>query len=157
MSEYYGKKDISDAERQRRREQALELHKQVDPLTGRRKFGGPQPGSGRPKKKRITESLNEKIEGKSNEIFNTLERGMNSDDERVALQAVKQMIEIATKEIEYQEREKRDFAEMSKDELIKLVMTNVSALANHGDIPILDFIDVEAIEVESNELEEGSF
>src|SRR4051812_44873671 len=88
-------------ERARRKllsEQAKARHQEVvDPSTGQRAFGGPQPGSGRPRKPTISEQVVELAEGKENKrllrsLFSGLDPQKNSPAQRV--RTAKEIIKI---------------------------------------------------------------
>jgi hypothetical protein len=145
---------LTPAEKKRRRDLAKELGKKIDPITGRRVFGGPQPGSGRPRKKRATEVLNEKIEDHADEIWDAMYRALNSNKPFVALQAAKQMVEISKMETDYQMKEERSLEDTPTEELVELVARRFARLADSGIIPY--DIDGEAVEVEPEALGRGS-
>lgn len=150
------KLNLPPEERKRRSELAKALHNKVDPVTGRKLFGGRQPGGGRPKKKRVTEVLNEKIENDADEIYRALKHGLKSESDKISLQAARQMVDISIKEIEYQMKEDKGIDEMATEELIDLIYSGVHRLNASGEVTF-DFIDGNAEEIgEQPELEEYS-
>lgn len=151
------KPNYSEEELKRRSEQAKKNHQAIDPVTGRRKFGGPQPGSGRPRKRRVTEVLNEKIEGEADNIFYELKNIMTgSKSEANKLRAIQTMLEVATEESKFQQQEKKDLDNMSAEDLVSLIEGSVAKLSENGDLNF-DFIDSEAVEVQDQpELEKGA-
>lgn len=150
------KTEYSEAEIERRREQAKKNHEIIDPITGRRKFGGPQPGSGRPRKRRVTEVLNEKIEGQAENIFHELKTILTqSSSESNKLRAIQVMLDVAAEEAKFQQQEKKDLDTMSKEDLVNLIENGVSKLAENGELNF-DF-DAEAEEItDQSELESGA-
>lgn len=151
------KPEYSEAELKRRSEQAKKNHQMIDPVTGRRKFGGPQPGSGRPKKRRVTEVLNEKIEGEAENIFFELKNIMTSSkSEANKLRAIQTMLDVTVEEAKFKQQEQKDLDNMSAEDLVSLIEGGITKLSESGDLN-LDFIDTEAVEIEEQpELEEGS-
>lgn len=149
---------ISEEERQRRSDRAKAMHKEIaDPATGRRRLGGPQPSSGRPKKKRPTEIWNEKIEKHAEEVWTALYRAMRSNKEMVSLQAVKQIVEITNKETDVMFKEERSIDSTSTEELIDLVSNRLARLAEAGKLPFdIELGDESISEVPAGELEVGS-
>lgn len=129
------KYNLTPAERQRRSELAKELHGKRDPITGRQLFGGPQPGSGRPRKKRVTESLNEHIEQHADEIFESMLKALRSNKPFVSLQAAKQMVEVSQMEMVHQAREERQLEDTPTEELVEIVASRLARLAESGAIP----------------------
>lgn len=157
MAKSMYKPEYSEAELKRRSEQAKKNHQMIDPVTGRRKFGGPQPGSGRPKKRRVTEVLNEKIEGEAENIFFELKNIMTSSkSEANKLRAIQTMLDVTVEEAKFKQQEQKDLDNMSAEDLVSLIEGGITKLSESGDLN-LDFIDTEAVEIEEQpELEEGS-
>jgi preprotein translocase subunit SecD len=153
------KLDISDAERQRRSELAKQLHGKRDPVTGRPLFGGKQPGAGRPRKRRATEVINEKIEAHADEIWGRLLEVMRQKkSDQNALMAVKQMMEITNKETDIQAREEKSLEGTPTDELVEIVASRLARLAESGALPVdITISDADVVEdrsIGTTELEE---
>lgn len=118
--------NLSDEERQRRSELARQLHNQVvDPETGRRAFGGRQPGAGRPRKVRAAELVAEEAKKSAKEIVQALKDSLDpSNSISVRLQGARQWLEIENKEAALQLAEEKEFHAYSDDELaLKLAQT----------------------------------
>lgn len=144
----YASLDITDEERQRRSELAKQMHEQG-------KFGGKQPGAGRPRKRRVTEVLNEKIEGDANLIYERLKESLDSESEVNKLKAIQIMLDTAKSEMDYQQKEKRNLEDMSEEDLIALIASGVGKLNEGGELPF-DFDTTAEEIIEPAELEEGS-
>lgn len=150
------KTEYSEEERKRRSEQAKKNHQIVDPVTGKRKFGGPQPGSGRPRKRRLTEALNEKIEGQADNMFHELKSIMtDSKSESNKLRAIQVMLDVAVEESKFQQQEKKDLDSMSNEDLINLIESGVGKLSENGELNF-DFDSTAEEITEQPGLEEGS-
>lgn len=139
---------ISQEESERRREVALRLHGEVivDPQTGeeRRRFGGPQPGSGRPRKKRAADLILEKIEKDPERVALALwENLADTVPAHIRLQAAGKVLEIEQKAFEDELREAEQLAKMERGDLVSLVLERLEKLADAGVIPPLnhDVID----------------
>lgn len=148
-----GKLNISDAERKARSDRAKALHRRTDPVTGLTMFGGRQPGQGRPKKKRATEVINEKIEAHANEVFEAMLKGLRSPKPFVALQAARQMVEVSKYEYDTQAKEERSLESISTDELVEIVSSRMARLAESGNLTY-DF-EGTATAIEPARLDEG--
>lgn len=150
MSKYkksqYSSLDLTEEERQRRSELAKKMHAEG-------KFGGAQPGSGRPRKRRATEVINEKIEKDAELIYYRLKESLDSDSEANKLKAIQIMLETAKTEMDYQQKEKRNLDDLSEEDLIQLITAGVGKLNEGGDLPF-DF-ESTAEEIPA-ELEDGS-
>lgn len=117
---------ISEEERQRRRDLARKLNKDG-------KFGGVQPGSGRPKKARAQEVVADRIAQEGDTIFLALEDALSSDSPSIKLKAALAMLEIEGKEVEHKRREDvGEFNDKTKDELIAFITTTAGKLAEAG-------------------------
>lgn len=132
--------DLPQEERERRRklsEAATAKHEQIaDPETGRRVFGGPQPGSGRPRKQRVAERVAELAQGdRQKEVVDALFSGLNrknsSDVRRRTAEAI---VRIEHKERELQMKED-EFSEKPKDELIEYLVGTLAKLSRRGELP----------------------
>lgn len=152
--------DLPQVERERRRklsEAASARHAQVvDEDTGRRLFGGPQPGSGRPRKQRVAERVADLAQGPRQKevidaLFAGLSRGNSSDTRRRTAEAI---VRIEHQERELQMRED-EFSDKPKDELMEYLITLFAKLGARGELPDISSMlparqefDVEATAVE---------
>lgn len=131
MAEY----QITDEEREARRQRALALHKQVDPVTGRRRFGGPQPGSGRPRKKRAAEMVAEAAQDEAKEITKVFKDLIDAKSPpAIRLAAAREWLAVENKEAELQLKEERSLAEMNHEELLDKVAGALAGLAENGHL-----------------------
>lgn len=154
---------ISPEEIEARRERALALHKRRDPVTNRPLFGGAQPGSGRPRKRRPTEVMNEEIEKNALAYFMKLDSIAKGSQPGLALAAIRQLIEISNKETDVQAKEDRHADKKSTDELKTQIASRLARLAESGKLPIAvineaeqAIADAEVIEPEArSELDSG--
>lgn len=131
---------------------ARQRHREVDPETGRPRFGGAQPGSGRPKKKRVAKMIAERAQEKeSKRIMDALFKKLDSDDDRVSLRAVEAIARIEAKEEELQQKE-QELDDKPKDQLIAGLAEVLTRLDKAGELDALglkkpDFVDGTAEEV----------
>jgi hypothetical protein len=156
---------VSEEDRQRRRELALRLNSEVvDPETGRRKFGGPQPGAGRPRKKRAAEIVADEARKEANKIIAALKDSLDPmNPASVRLQGAKQWLDIENKEAALQlqeDREDRELQKMDQDELLERVGEAFVRLASAGALDNvltnqLGIGEDEPLEVEYEELRSG--
>jgi hypothetical protein len=132
--------ELEPEERERRRklsEAASARHAQIiDPESGRRLFGGPQPGSGRPRKQRVAERVAELAQGPRQKevidaLFAGLGKGNSSDTRRRTAEAI---VRIEHQERELQMRED-EFSEKPKDELLEYLIGLFAKLAARGELP----------------------
>lgn len=154
MSNLGGKLNITEAERKRRSDLAIELNKKRDPVTGKRVFGGKQANGGRPRKKRATEIMNEKVEQHAEEVFNRLLFILRKGKPLESLQAANQMVAISNKETDIQTREEKSIENTTTEDLMELVASRLARLAERGAIN-LDF-EGEAEEVEQLTITRGT-
>lgn len=132
-------------------------NQEVDPETGRPKFGGAQPGSGRPKKKRVAQVIAEKAQSPegSRKIVETLWEKLDSGDERVSLRAVESIIRTEAKEEELQQKQ-QELDDQPKDQLIAGLSEILRRLEKSGELKKLglkrpDYIDGTAEDVTISE------
>lgn len=121
---YMAKKklELSDEERQRRRELAKKMVEEG-------KIGGPRPGSGRPRKKRASEYVAEAARTHANKIVDAfLDSIHETAPAQIRLQAAKDWLLIEQKEAEIQLKEERQFDDMSEKELREMVAANLTKL-----------------------------
>lgn len=109
--------ELSEAERLRRSEVAKRLHAEG-------KFGGPQPGSGRPRKPRASEVVAEKAREHGELIANTYLEVLQSTQvsAQVKLQASRDWLGVEHQEVDLERKEERDLESLRKDELIEQLM-----------------------------------
>ena len=118
--------EISDAERERRRALAKELH-------AKGKFGGPQKGSGRPKNARAQEVVAEQVRRDASNIVAALRDALNNGKPNERLKAALAMLDIETKETELKiKEEQRAYDNFSKERLIGLVEERLAILKKAG-------------------------
>jgi hypothetical protein len=117
---------FSDAEIERRRTLAREMHAQkvVDPETGleRPKFGGAQPRSGRPRVPRASEAVAEEIRKNAKLVASAIVDNLTNESAGIRLQAARLAMEIEHKEAELQLKEERAFESMETSELVKYII-----------------------------------
>lgn len=127
-------------ERERRRQlsiKAKERHGQVvDSSTDQRVFGGPQPGSGRPRKATIAEQVVEMAEGKKNKqllkaLFSGLDPNKNTPAQRV--RTAEKIIKITQKQKELEIRE-LDFKDDPREALIAFIAPALAKAIKNGKL-----------------------
>lgn len=125
---------VSDEERARRSELAKQLHsKVVDPTTGRRAFGGRQPGAGRPRRVRAAELVAEEAKKSATEIVSALKDALDAGNPAsIRVNAAKTWLEIENREADLQLKEDRDFATLSDEELAMRVAEGFMRLSSSG-------------------------
>lgn len=131
-----GKMNLTEAEHQRRSDLAKDLTKRVDPITGRPLFGGKQPGSGRPRKVRATQKLNEKIIDATDDIWQRLENEMKHGKSMNALAAIRQMMDISKVETDIEAKEEQNLDEIPTEELLEMYASRLARLHESG---LLDY------------------
>lgn len=115
-------------------------------LVAEGKIGGAREGSGRPRKKRVSEVINEKIESHAEEIWNVyLDSISETSSPQIRLQAARDLLEIERKEVEHQRSEDEDLKRMNKDQLISELVGSFNRLVDSGFVPT-QVIESEAIE-----------
>jgi hypothetical protein len=117
---------LSDEERQRRRERALELVAQG-------KIGGARDGAGRPRRRRAGEIVAEKIENEASKIFAAVQDGLSDQQPiKVRLAAAKMALDIEQREAEIRLREESQLERMSANELAEQIAQRMSRLHAAG-------------------------
>src|SRR5580765_6877984 len=116
---------LTPEERERRSQRAKELNAQG-------KFGGPQPGSGRPRKKRASELVAEEAEKHSTEIVAAFLRGVRDGDAKTAVMAAEKWLGVENKEATLQLQEQKQLDSMSREDLIVMLAEGFSKLKKHG-------------------------
>jgi hypothetical protein len=136
--------NLTDEERQRRSEQALELHAQG-------KLGGAEFGrlGGRPRKPRANETIAELTAAQGKEIFARLfqivQEGKDSDSIKSAVELLKS--EELERKIQEQQEVKVEL--LKRDELLEMVANGFRELESAGILPgIIDGFAVEASDAE---------
>jgi hypothetical protein len=134
--------DLDETEQKRRMTLSLRAKAKhdeiVDPETGRRAFGGPQPGSGRKPKKRVAEKIAELAQGeRQKEVIDALFSGLHQDNSP----AIRAATAAKIIGVEHQERELQlkedEFQGMPKDELKRLVAAGFMRMIERGEMPDL--------------------
>lgn len=132
--------ELSDEERQRRSERALALHSEG-------KFGGPQPGSGRPRKKRAAEIVAEQVSNEGQAIFDKLMEIVRDGTHSNSISAARELMAIEDREAARYEREDSKIDDLHRDQLLLLVATQFKELSDRGLIPdFAGIIDGEIVE-----------
>jgi len=130
----------------KRSELAKRLHSQPHPDDPtRRKFGGPQPGSGRPRVKRASTRAAEAAAENAQQIIDAFKRGVNSADERTALMAAEKWLNVEREEAGLQMDEQRLLEDMSRADLIEMLAKGFAALGDAG------VIDVHAVDAQDED------
>lgn len=137
-------------------------HAQIaDPLTGRRVFGGPQPGSGRKSKKRAAEAIAELAQGtRQKEVIDGLFSGLDKNNSAaVRVSTAVKIVAIERDERELQLKED-EFDGQPKEELKAIVLKGMLRMLQRGDLSMADIakaamedddvIDVTAVEESSD-------
>lgn len=121
---------ITDEERQRRRERAIQLHKE-----GR--LGGSKYGKqgGRPRKVRASEIVAQAAQEHADEIVKAMRDGLRAKQPSIRLQAARQWLEVESKEHDLKVKEDRALEQLSTEELVEAVAERFARLAATGAIP----------------------
>jgi len=136
--------NISQEERERRRQRALAQHAKVHPDDpSRRLFGGPQPGSGPKRQKRATEVAAERIARQGNLMADAVIGAMRDTSPSIRLQGVRLGMEIEHREAELRLKEDRSLDEMSNAELVQMIVDAAIQARRSGALPIDDGNTVE--------------
>src|SRR5689334_4196708 len=122
------KMELTEEERKRRSLQARENF-----AAG--KFGGPQPGSGRPRKKRISEVIADQVDDEAQTFFDRLMTIVRSGTDSNAITAARELISISEKEAARRDREDDKIDDMHRDQLLLLVAMQFKELSDRGLIP----------------------
>jgi hypothetical protein len=147
---------ISDEERKRRSQMARELHAQG-------KFGGRQPGSGRPKKKRASEIVAEQARVEAENIIEVFRDSIRSDNPAsVRLNAAREWLKIEQSEADLQLREERQLEGLSTNQLVEMIMGRLTRVQEFGGVlpeELAGFLEgpdeeTQVVEAESVEVEE---
>ena len=151
------KRNVSEEERERRRERAIQMHEQVvvDPETGeeRRKFGGPQPNSG--PKKRVGASVKEYAEGNVDDIVSALARGLGSPNADTARRSAEAILKHARREEQDEVEERRGELEQNKrDAILGRILQRLEGGRGSGEVVLDgDFTEIEDAELDGPDVE----
>ena len=144
---------ISDEERDRRSKMARELH-------AKGKFGGRQPGSGRPKKKRASEIVAEHARAEEDNITEVFWDSIRPDNPAsVRLNAAREWLKIEQSEADLQLREERQLEGLSTTQLVEMIMGRLSRVQEFGGVlpeelaGLLEEPETQVIEPESVEID----
>ena len=146
-------REISPEERERRRQWALEKNQEtvVEPDgTVRRKFGGPQPGSGRPRKPRASERIAERVAADGDTFYIKLKEIVDGKNPSEARKAIETLLNIEEKERSLKVQEERDIENMRRDQLMVYIKSKLEELG----IELPDVIEGTATLVEPEEIPE---
>lgn len=119
---------ISEEERKRRSELAKQLHQKG-------KFGGKQPGSGRPRKKRASEIVAEQARAEADEIIQVFRDSIRSDNPAsVRLNAAKEWLKIEQSEADLQLREERQLDGLTTNQLVEMIIGRLERVQQFGGV-----------------------
>lgn len=130
---------------------SLERSERAKSLHAQGKFGGPQPGAGRPRKKRASEFIAENVSDEAQTFYDRLMTIVRNGNDGNSMAAMRDLLGIEEKEQIRKDRDKERVEDMARDELLILVAGKIQELAESGAIPEF-FIDGEAYEVEDEGL-----
>jgi hypothetical protein len=139
------RRELSQEERQRRSDLARRLHAE-----GR--FGGPQPGSGRPRKARAAQIVAEAAKETENAklmIASLKDALQPGQPPTVRVQAAKTWLEIEQKEDALQLKEEVVFEGLQREQLQKELAERLLRLQDAGALPV---IEAEVVREEQREL-----
>ena len=121
-------------------------------MTGleRRKFGGPQPGSGRPRKPRASERIAERVAAKGDEFFVKLSEIADGKNPGEARKAIETLLGIEEKEYKIKVQEEKDVENMRRDQLLVFIKEKLSELG----IELPDVIEGDFREIVQEEIPE---
>lgn len=129
---------ITDEEAERRSKQAKEMNAIVviDEETGleRRKFGGPQPRSGRPRKIRMSEKVAEKVASEADAYFDRLDGIVKNGTDGNAIAAFRTLREVEEAERKLSQEEEERLDKLQRDELLALVVGKLMSLEDSGGL-----------------------
>lgn len=128
---------VSEAESKRRSELARQMHQQtvIDPETGeeRRKFGGPQPGSGRKREKSAKQVMAEVGQREKEELAaEMLKVAKSGRSEQAKIAAITKFMDAEREVREEERREEEHRRNMHKDDLLALFMDRFATMIRRG-------------------------
>lgn len=133
----------TEERRQAQRELALRLHEQG-------KFGGVQPNSGRPRKRRASEVINEQIELRWREILDALFDALQPDKSpNTRLKAAEALMKIADRENDRTDKETERLENMTATQIIDDLMPDLQRLMEAGVLSLPKVGDVEIVSSEA--------
>ncbi len=122
----------------RLRIQALKRHasQEVDPVTGERSFGGPQRGSGRPRKDRAIHRLMEELQGDlQDDLVNAIKAGLSKKAGiHTRVKTAKIVYDLEREERKLQIAEEQH-AEKTEEELREYLAEKLAKLQARGALP----------------------
>lgn len=127
-----------------RREKQSEVAKQ---LVAEGKFGGKGRGQGRPRKKRASEIVAEKVTDEGQAIFDRLMEITRYGKDANSISAAKTLLDTEEKERKLQLEEEQAYEDMRGNELAELLYTKLMELSDDGEIK-LPFIEGELISID---------
>lgn len=153
-SDYFGKQKLTEEQRQQKSELAKRMHQEVvvDPVTGeeRRKFGGPQPRSGRPRKITANEKIAEKVAAEADAYFSRLDDiAKNHPQANASITAIRELLGIEREEVKRVEQEQQRLDRLQRDDLIYLALDLIKKTGIIGGGFIVDG--------EAEEIEDGGY
>jgi hypothetical protein len=136
-----GKLQLSDEERKARSDRMRDLHAQGK--------AGAQFGhlGGRPRQKRAAEVAAEKIAEEGEELYRILKEKIDSESDKVSLDALKFAYDLEERERKANVEEEVRYEQLKHAELAKLVIGNLIELLEAGQIDLGEVIEVEGVEV----------
>lgn len=135
---------LSDEERERRKENALQLHSE-----GR--FGGAEFGrrGGRPRKPRASETIAELTASQGREIFARLFQIVVEGKDSDSIKSAVELLRTEERERQIEEQEEVKIDQLKRDELLEIVANGFNELEAAGIIPgFIDGFIVEATDAE---------
>lgn len=127
------KRELTPEERARRSELARRLHAEG-------KFGGPQPGSGRPRKQRAAQMVAEAAKERENAqlMIQALRDGLDPEKSSLPtrLQATRDWIKIEKDEDELQMKEEIAFEGLQRDQIARELAERLSKLVESGHLDV---------------------
>jgi len=148
-----GKIQISDAERERRSENMRELHAKGKAGAAFGHLGG------RPRKKRVSEVINEKMEKEAENIWSNLRQlAFDSESEKIRMDTTFKLLEIEEKERKVVIDEEVGYERLKHGDLAEFVIGNLFELLRTGEINLGEIIDAEDVtELEVVGIGEGDY
>jgi hypothetical protein len=136
-----GKLELSDEERKARSDRMRRLHAEGK--------AGAQFGhlGGRPRQKRAAELAAEKIAAEGEELYRILKEKIDSDSEKISLDALRFAYELEERERKANVEEEVRYEQLKHAELAELVIGNLVELIEAGQIDLGDIVEVEGVEV----------
>lgn len=138
--------DLDDEQRERKRQHSVrgaiqaKLNHEIvaDPESGRRAFGGPQPGAGRKRRLRVSEHIVELAETtKSRAIANAIFSGLDEhNDPKVRVRTAEVIAKMGMREAELKMAED-EFEGKPREQLLKLIAPALARMSAKGELPEL--------------------